>query len=160
MLALDTALSVEISIRKQLECMIKSDVNSEIADILHYLIKLNSELELILADAKKVDPNTSSYPNVDIAPLVGNDEDWRRYNELVEKVGTNYNSLVILWSLEAMIEKSAQFYQQASQNSAYSSTKMFLSSLYQVKTMKRRKISALSRIVNNNIWSVIGFSPF
>lgn len=160
MLVLDTALSIEISIRKQLECMLKSDVNSEIADILHYLIKLNSELELILADAKKINPNTSSYPNVDISPLLGSDEDWQRYYKLVEKVGTNYNSLIILWALEAMIEKSAQFYQQASQNSAYSSNKIFLSSIYQVKTMKRRKINALSRIVNNNIWSVIGFSPF
>lgn len=67
---------------------------------------------------------------------------------------------MILSILSSIIEKSLQFYRQASSNSAYEYEKIFYNSLAEQKKVVKRRIDSALRIVYNILWSLVGFAPF
>jgi hypothetical protein len=74
--------------------------------------------------------------------------------------GNTTNDLVALWAIYAALDKSAQFYRQAVLNTPYPLPRLFWGSLAEIKTMMRRRVDGLLRVMYNGIWEQIGFAPF
>jgi len=155
----DVAIDLEASIRKEFEYMHDSAL-VELAPLLNFMIILQTRLENLLHKARNVDPDSSNYPEFDESELLGSEQEWRTVTKNLAPTSKGEQHLIHLWMIYAVVEKSSQYYQQATANSAYPATKLFCSSLFQIKTRQRRHIGGVIRGIYNDIWSKVGFAPF
>ncbi len=118
-------------------------------------------IELLVDRAQYVDVDSGRYPEVNAAALLGPDSVWQ---EATAKLGASDEATVVglasLWFLIVLTEKSGQYYQQAALNSAHPATRLFFSSLAEVKGMLRRRLDGLLRQLYNAAWTQVGFAPF
>jgi hypothetical protein len=118
-------------------------------------------IELLVDRAQYVDVDSGSYPEVKAAELLGPDSVWREATAKLGEAGdSTVPGLASLWFLIVLTEKSGQYYQQAALNSAHPSTRLFFSSLAEVKGMLRRRLDGLLRQLYNATWTEVGFAPF
>ncbi|MCE5285464.1 MAG: hypothetical protein LLG02_06425 [Pelosinus sp.] len=125
---------------------------------LHMLIAAEegwNELFHLLAE------NQPQYPALSTEILAGSDQEWLKVIAPLKEVEIqNTDSLILFWMLYALIERTAQYYQQAAANSAYPDQRQFFNSLSQCKLLLKKRIDSIMRIMYNHAWAEVGFAPF
>jgi hypothetical protein len=144
---------MEEEIIRQLENLEK-DAVLEIGEILGVFLKIEREFVGILKEADKIDLDRESYPEINAAKI------FTPAPSAQPNPDTSLAAMCALWMVYALLEKSAQYYQQASLNSAHPVLKIFFSSLSEIKNILRRRAAAQVRIVSNDLWGKVGFAPF
>jgi hypothetical protein len=151
-LAMEAAVQTEIA-----ELARRAPV--ELHAFLALLTSYQTELHLFLTKAHQLE-SAANFPPVDLDTLLGTDAVWQditqSYGQLPAKSTAN---LTTLWMVLALIDHSQQYYQQASLNAPYPATRLFFNSIAQTKAMLRRRIDGLIRVVSNETWASLGFSP-
>ena len=153
------AAMLEASIRQEIEAT-TGQAPGELQPFLAAVGKFQGEFELLLDRAQYTDIDTGRYPEVEAMTLLGNDGDWQEVLQQIGPLGEKaLAALTTIWMIQALVEKSGQFYQQAALNSAHPSTRLFFRSLTEIKGMLRRRVDGLLRVLYNQVWSDIGFAP-
>lgn len=154
------AAAMEASIRQESE-RIADQAPAGLEPVLTAVAAFQAEFELLIDRAQYTNVDTGSYPEVLPAALLGADSLWQQSaGSLKTAAGENIAVLTTLWQLSILVERSGQFYQQAALNSAHPATRLYLSSLAEVKGMLRRRLDSLLRVVYNEVWGAVGFAPF
>lgn len=154
------AAAMEASIRQETE-RIADQAPAGMEPVLSAVAAFQAEFELLIDRAQYTNVDTGSYPEINPATLLGADGGWQAAGgPLKTAAGENIAVLTTLWQLSSLVEKSGQFYQQAALNSAHPSSRLYLSSLAEVKVMLRRRLDSLQRVVYNEVWAAVGFAPF
>lgn len=131
---------------------------SELKEIINLLSKFENNIIALLKNVQTVNDNT--YPIIDVRDYSWIDNDFKKaLNQFAYKDNAD-RLLVALWMIYAAAERSAQFYQQAVLNSAHPVSKMFFTSLYELKSMIRRRLDGVIRILHNEAWAKVGFATF
>lgn len=155
---LNFAVALEYDIKKQIQNLHASST-CQTQSLLNLLMKLEDGFCDLLTVAQAV-KNASSYPEIETDSLVGADSMWDKVEEGILSDTNVTHNLVFMWSIYNLFEKSAQFYQQSMYNSPYPSTRLFFSSLFEVKKMIKRRLDMILRRIYNRVWSKVGFAPF
>ncbi len=154
------AAILEAQIRQEVE-VVMAQSPPELQTVVTAVGTFQAGIELLVDRAQYVDVDSGRYPEVSAAELLGPDSVWQ---EATAKLGTSGESTVVglasLWFLIVLTEKSGQYYQQAALNSAHPATRLFFSSLAEVKGMLRRRLDGLLRQLYNAAWTQVGFAPF
>ena len=152
------AASMEKSIGANI-MKLKDGCSPELCDILELLAGFQREFEALLEQADLLSPGQSP-PELDTERLHGTDENWRRLTSaFAADMAPNTQDYAVLWSVHAMLDKNAQFYQQASKQSLQPQFHLFFASIAELKIMLRRRIDGVERVLANQVWKSIGFSP-
>ncbi len=156
------ALMLENSIEEELAQIMQHVPQEQPAykSVLILVLKLQGLFKLDVEKARDVDAANQTYPLIDRDTLVGSDHEWEQIVDAFSTLSLSSVNLPTIWMMYGLIEKSAQFYQQAANNSAYPSTRLFFNSLFQVRSTVRRRIGGILRILYNITWEEIGFAPF
>ncbi|HMM20496.1 MAG TPA: hypothetical protein PKA10_07130 [Selenomonadales bacterium] len=153
------AAAMEASIRQELERFMES-APQELQAALTMIGRFQAEFELLLDRAQLTNVDAGSYPEVNGEFLLGADSSWQQlagdFGVVRDKTAAN---LTVLWAVHALMEKSGQFYQQAALNSAHPATRLLMASLGEVKSMARRRVDGLLRVIYNEVWADVGFAP-
>jgi hypothetical protein len=154
------AAAMEASIRQQLE-LISQQAPTELQPVFGALNRFQVEFELLIDRVQYTDADGGNFPPVEAAQLLGADDIWQqtlqRFAAVPDKDAAN---LTMLWMVHSLMDKSAQFYQQAAGNKAHPGVRLMLSSLAEIKNMQRRRIGGLLRVMYNQVWADVGFAPF
>lgn len=154
------AAAMEASIRQEAE-RITDQVPAGLEPVLAAVAAFQAEFELLIDRAQYTDVDTGRYPEVGTTTLLGTEKVWLGAAARLKEAGANNAAvLATLWLLYSLVDKSGQFYQQAALNSAHPATRLYLSSLAEVKAMLRRRLDSLLRMVYNEVWADVGFAPF
>ncbi len=121
-------------------------------------------LELVIAFEIRMQKllNTADDISVlDPVELIGEETLWiQASTNLLSKPHDYAATLILLWTLCDLTERSSRYYREAAANSPYPAHRLFFSSVAEVKRMIRRKLDNPLRTVYNEIWGTIGFAPF
>lgn len=153
------ALELELAIEKTLT-EFRPRCTDKLFNMLDMLVASQQEFVNVLTQADVTTPGRESFPVIETVRVVGAEETWRlvtatfRADEQPET-----SNITVLWSVCACIDRSAQFYAQAAQNSASPQSRLFFGSLAELKQMLRRKVDGILRVNENQVWSVVGFPP-
>ncbi len=159
MLHIQFALELETLISNQLVKLAETGAAETLAVI--ELIRISqAEFTQVLTTAETIDVDSMAYPGVSENQLLGSDTAWQQASRTVAAAGISFAGLGVYWSLYTVIDKAAQFYQQAAVNSAHPQARLFFSSLSQVKKMLRRRLDGIIHIYYNHFWGELGFAPF
>jgi hypothetical protein len=154
------AANLEAQIRQEVE-VVMAQSPPELQAVVTAVGAFQAGIELLVDRAQYVDVDSGRYPEVNAAALLGPDGVWQ---EATASLGDWRESTVVglasLWFLIVLTEKSGQYYQQAALNSAHPATRLFFSSLAEVKGMLRRRLDGLLRQLYNAAWTQVGFAPF
>ena len=152
------AASMENSIFANIE-KLKPGCSADLHPLLEALAGFHKEFEMVLVRAKSV-TDGQSMPELDTMQLLGTDENWRVLTG-VFSASSSPNALdyAVLWSVHAMLDKSAQFYQQAARQSVQPQLRLFYGSLGEIKLILRRRMDGVERVVTNQVWKEVGFAP-
>lgn len=152
------AASMESSIGANIE-KLKPGCSAGLQGLMEQLAGYHREFEMVLVRARSV-PAGQSLPELDTSQLLGSDERWRALSAaFTADSSPNALDYAVLWSLHAMLDKSAQFYQQASRQSVQPHVRLFFGSLAEMKVILRRRTDGIERIVANQVWKEVGFAP-
>lgn len=110
------------------------------------------EIVRLLDDVKEHDPALYMYPALaaewtDNAPQ-GEESDY--------SLAVTLELMQLVW----LLQKTAQFYQQAAANTPYPSQQLFFSSLSKWKVLLRKRLEGEARHGHSRLWNELGFSPF
>ena len=153
------ASALEKTLLQQMGSLV-GNVSPVLQPLLRSLQNFQTEFIGYLTVAAEVNVNVEAYPQVDIAIFTGNDTVWQKQAVVLASTATTTNDLVALWAIYAALDKSAQFYRQAVLNTPHPLSRLFWGSLAEIKTMMRRRVDGLLRVMYNGIWEQIGFAPF
>lgn len=154
---LSFAISMENSILRQTEFFLNSGP-AELQKVTTVLIRSQHELLEVLHQCISIHSQSAKYPELCVEQIVGSDSDWK-FSLNADALSLTDN-LVQLWNIYAMTDKSWQFYQQSSCNSMYPGDSVFMSSVAQLKSMLKRRIDSVLRIIYNQVWLEVGHAPF
>jgi hypothetical protein len=158
--SIEFAIIMETSVRQEFE-NVRREAPAELLPLLNLLLTLQTEYILLLEKAQIINGNTGNYPQPDDTALISSEADWQELVSAFAAVSPKQPlALTTLWMICALSEKSSQFYQQAATNTPYQTTRLFLSSLAQIKNMLKRRINGVMRIMHNDVWGEVGFAPF
>lgn len=151
------AIKMEEELIGQIENLDKN-YNLGLGELFGLLLKFEREFLDLLKAADRTDIDLGSYPQVDAGKFFGED------NTLIQTIKMKslepQQTICALWMLYALIEKSAQYYAQASLNNSHPVAKLFMRSLSEAKGILRGRLAACVRITYNDIWEEVGFAPF
>lgn len=155
------AAALEAQIRQEVE-VVMAQAPAELQPLVTAVGSFQAGLELLLDRAQGTDVDTGRYPEVNAAALLGADEVWREAAARLADPGPGKTvpGLASLWYLHALTAKSGEYYHQAALNSAHPATRLFFSSLAEVKAMLRRRLDGVLRALYNAAWAEVGFAPF
>jgi hypothetical protein len=159
MLHIQFALELETLISNQLVKLSKTGANETMA-VIELIRQSQTEFTQLLTLVKTIDIDSVPYPGVSENQLLGSDTAWQQVTRSVAAAGISFEGLGVYWSLYTAIDKAAQFYQQAAVNSAHPQSRLFFSSLSQVKKILRRRLDGIIHIYYNHFWGELGFAPF
>ncbi|BBB93052.1 MAG TPA: hypothetical protein PKA28_01540 [Methylomusa anaerophila] len=160
MLPMKFAVLLEKSINKNLE-KVRLDVSAELQPIVTLIQQTQSLIFDLLQETSDVNIDYAKLPEVNLTVLIAADDLWQKaVSSYTDAPPINTDDLIQMWTIYASIEKSAQYYQQASLNSPHPATRLFLSSLSEIKNILRRRVSGVLRMIYNDVWSEVGFAPF
>lgn len=152
-MAIDIERNSIVSFTKLLQ-----DAKPEIKTVFEAVIMQQKHIIAILESAKNIEQIQGAYPEIETGELFG-EKDWQQAVYFLIQSNTKKEHVTALWMVYTVIEKSCQFYQQTSANTVFVPTKLFLSSIVQLKSLQRRRMDALLRTVYNEIWEAVGFAP-
>lgn len=160
MLPIQFALELETAINNQIDVIAVSVTAKELEPIINLVKNFQDEFKKLLSHAANVDTDYAAYPPIDPAQLLGLETAWQQSNLQSIAWETNIEVLSSLWSISVLIERSAQFYQQASLNSANPTSRLFFRSLSEVKKIVRIRLGTIIQSYYNYCWGELGFAPF
>lgn len=153
------ALELEKSIQQQIQTL-HVNTSEELQTLLNVLLDFETHFCRILSQAQKAQNNVGAYPEIELNQLVGSDKVWKKIEESIPAQPVIPHDLTTIWAIYNMLEKSAQFYQQSMHNSPYPTTRLFMSSLFEVKKIIKKRIDVILRRMYNQVWEQVGFAPF
>ncbi|HWR44453.1 hypothetical protein [Sporomusa sp.] len=159
MLPIQFALELESSINIYVAGLSDAAATG-IAPLIALINSSQKEFLQLLSVASAINIDTAPYPDVNETKLLGSDSSWQQVNQNTAAADVSMTELTTLWAIYTAIDKSIQFYQQAASNSAHPQTRLFYSSLCQVKKILRRRIDGHIQIYYNHYWGHLGFAPF
>jgi hypothetical protein len=152
------AESIEKEVAANVESL-KAGCSPELCAVLDRLLAFDREFAQMVSKALS-EPAGSNPPELDKVKLMGDEEMWvaltNRFNPASPPAAKDF---AVLWSIHAMLDKSAQFYQQVSAHTDQVQLRLWLSSLAEIKIVLRRRIAAIERVVANQVWKSVGFAP-
>jgi hypothetical protein len=158
MTSFEFALSMETCITNEVKNLF-NDAPDELIPLIEIIYRIQKEYKRLIDTAIIIKIDSESFPDIDIS-IIGNDVDWK---DLASIYGNTSDlaieKLISFWKLYTLIEKSAQFYQQAALNSPHPAEKLFFASLAEIKHILRRRMKGILQIMYNHIWAEIGFAP-
>lgn len=150
------AINMEEEIIRQMEILQKNS-GEELAELFGSFLKIEREFLELLKQAAKVNVDLENYSPVNAEKILGKPlPSWGAAGENQ----ASQQTVCVLWMVYALVEKSAQYYRQASLNSSHPALKLFMGSLGEVKNIFRGRAAACLRMAYNDIWGEIGFAPF
>lgn len=124
------------------------------------LIESNDQFKKLLDLSQAELHKCERLPEIEPELVMGPESNWQQLTQAFNPSELpNSDDLVILWSVYAVIDRAEQYYRQAAQFSMQQQERLFFSSLAELKGKLRRKIDFVQRIISNQVWSVVGFSP-
>jgi hypothetical protein len=153
------ANSLETVLLRQLESF-SGDVSPELQPLLRSLQNSQATFLECLTLAAAVNVDSEPYPSVAVTILPGSDTVWQKQTAEFATAAKSSQDLVALWAIYTALDKTAQFYRQAALNTPHPLTRLFWGSLAETKSLMRRRVDGVLRIMYNNIWEQIGFAPF
>ncbi|HWR39858.1 MAG TPA: hypothetical protein VN611_10185 [Patescibacteria group bacterium] len=150
---------MEISVTAHL-LEIQKNAPQELQPFFSLLLQAQRELNQLLTQALAVDISLAQYPEPNLTAIIADDNAWKTAGETLPPAERLCDALARVWSVEALLDKTAQFYRQSSQNHAHPTERLFFSSLAEIKQLLRRRASSLNQSLGNQVWSEVGFSPF
>lgn len=155
---LQTAISMENSIKKEFENLLKDSPDTTLKPLLKILIESQAlTLQLLYQNRD----HAQACKNLGISDqILFRDDEWRRVANLIDNNSDTQPCLVKLWMILALVDKSSQYYRQSALNSAYQQNKLFLNSIGDIKLIQKRRIDSFLRSIYNIIWAEVGFAPF
>lgn len=157
MLPIQFAIEFETAITSQL---LEISVAADIVPIITLIQRCQNEFVALLSTANTINIDIASLPPVNESQLLGADVAWQQYVVNQEVTNANMQIVLTLWSVYTVIEKSAQFYQQAATNSPHPQERLFFNSLSHVKRILLRRLSGIVQSYSNYYWGKLGFAPF
>lgn len=159
MTSFEFALSIETCLRKEIRNKI-DNTPQEVTALYKIIDKTQNEFETILERAMHTRIDSEPFPIVEPS-ILGNDIVWKKTTEAYSiTANTSIQLLMDFWEIHILIEKSAQFYQQAALNTPHPAEKIFFTSCSEVKHILRRRIYGILQIMCNHAWAELGFTPF
>ena len=138
---------------------LQANCSPELTRVLEHLVQIQLELERIVLQAESAELG-QGLPEFDVMQIVGDELCWRCLaNPFQPSSLPSAIDYTVLWSVHAMMAKSAQYYQQAALNTNQPNLRIALSSIAEMKLILRRRIAAIERIVANQLWQSLGFPP-
>jgi len=156
--ALLFAIAMEKSIGANLKNMQES-CSPELKSVLAQLIVFQQEFEQILLQLQSPESGVG-LPTIDPVRMVGNDELWNSLSNQFQPASLpSAADYMVLCSVHAMLDKTAQFYLQTAKNIEQAPQRLLLSSIAEMKLMLRRRFDGIERVVVNQVWNAVGFPP-
>lgn len=159
MTSFEFALSMENCLSNKIKKWF-DNTPQEITALYKIMDSAQNEFETIIYRAMHIQIDSKPFPIIEPS-ILGNDIVWK---ELIKTYSlTSKASIQLLmdfWEIYILIEKSAQFYQQAALNTPHPAEKIFFTSCSEVKHMLRRRIYGILQTMCNHAWSELGFAPF
>lgn len=134
------------------------DEKPELKTVFEAIVAQQKYFIAVLAGSKTIEQTQGKYPEI-ATDGVFDENNWQQAVHSLLQSNSKTEHITSLWMMYTVIEKSCQFYQQAGANTVFTPTKLFLSSLSQLKSLQRRRLDALLRTVYNEMWEAVGFAP-
>jgi hypothetical protein len=155
---LQYASAMENSIGVTLRTL-QANCSPELTRVLEHLVQIQRELERVVLQAESVELG-QGLPKFDVMQIIGDEVLWRSLaNPFQPSSLPSAIDYTVLWSVHAMMAKSAQYYQQAAMNTDQPNLRIDLSSIAEMKLILQRRVAAIERIVANQLWQSLGFPP-
>jgi hypothetical protein len=156
--ALAFASLMEHSIIDDMEGL-RGSCSPELSRAVELLIRFHGEFERLVTTAK-MSAKEQTWPELTAAVFVGTDETWREITGSIHPgtvpLAADYTAL---WCIHALLDKSAQFYQQAARQNIPEQERIFLGSVAELKLILHRRMDGVERVVANQVWKSVGFPP-
>lgn len=155
---LDFAVAMENGIIANLD-RLKLNCSPVLAPVMEALIRAEQGIVTLVEQARPV-RDGESVPDTELPAILSREEEWGqlqiRFDPAAAPAVLDYT---VLWSVRAMLDKSAQYYRQAAKETEPARLRLLLASVAEIKTMLRRRIDGLERIMANQAWKAVGFAP-
>ncbi|WP_425061011.1 hypothetical protein SCACP_17780 [Sporomusa carbonis] len=160
MLPIQFAIELETALNKQIE-LVSDTVQAEFTPLITLISGFQRQFLQLLSDASTVNIDREQYPAVNQDRLLGPDVAWRQFTgQNTSIIETNTQTITAIWSIYALIDRSAQYYLQAATNSAHPATGLFFHSLSQIKKILKGRLAGVIQMLYNHYWGKLGFAPF
>lgn len=147
------AINLEAAVRYKAEYFM-AQASEDTRPLLEMVISFEVRLEKLLNSPQEV-------AVLDPFELMGEESLWLQASaNLLAKPHDKAASIVLLWILNDLTDHTIRFYQQAAANSSHPASRVFYSSVAEVKKMIRRKLGNPLWTLYNEVWGEIGFAPF
>lgn len=157
MLPMQFAIEFETVITNQLT---ELAVTADSVPLITLIEQCQREVLSLLATANTINIDIAAYPPVNESQLLGADGEWQQVASHNEAGSASLKLLVMLWTVNTLLDKTAQFYQQAAANNAHPQTRLFFNSLSHIKRILVRRVNSTIQIYCNHYWGELGFAPF
>lgn len=155
--AIRYAIEMETQINKMVQ-LTAAEADRERMLLVEVLIKHQGKMLEVLLAAEKAGAKYHSQIEI---PALFDEAKWQEaMADMIIHPESLVSQLSLLWMLQALYDKSFQYYRQAGYNTPMPAAKYFYSSLAEVKNMIRRRIDAASHVLSNEVWGEIGFAPY
>jgi hypothetical protein len=157
MLPIQFAIEFETAITNQMH---EIAVTADIVPLITLIQRCQTEFVALLSTANTINIDIAAFPPVNESQLLGADTAWQQFTVNKEAANAGMQTLLTLWSIYTVIDKTAQLYQQAATNSPHPQTRLFFNSLSHIKRILLRRLSGIIQSYNNYYWGELGFAPF
>lgn len=145
MKTVEFALALEETLAEKLETF-KDDA------LLRWVSEKEKEVLGLLQEVADCEPQKHMYPALD--------PEWANLPPEIEMREYSLPETLELLNLVWLMQKTAQYYQQAANDTPYPSQQIFFASLQQWKLLLRKRLEGAARHAHSRLWQELGFSPF
>ena len=131
------------------------------SNYMNLILASQKNVVILLEQAAKQENSFPEYPDLNIEEIIFTQERWQEaLDKILPDLEYQPQQLIELLMLDKANESLQEFYQQASANVPHPLSKLFLSSLAEVKNLQSMKISMFAKVYNNKLWGILGYAPF
>ncbi len=120
--------------------------------LLRWVSEKEQEVLKLLQGVAACEPQKHMYPALEA--------EWANLPSELEPREYSLAETLELLNLVWLMQKTAQFYQQAANHTPYPSQQIFFASLHQWKLLLRKRLEGAARHAHSRLWGELGFSPF
>ena len=159
---MDKTLSFAIEMEKsitanmeRLQCL----CSPRLEELVTRLLRCQEQFEALLEQVRATQDCTLS-EETGSKRMLGDDAEWTMLcGKFKPDEEPQTQDFTVLWSFHSLLDKSSQFYQQASRQDPQVQLRLFFSNIAELKTVLRRRVDGVERIIANQVWAKIGFAP-
>ena len=157
--SIEFATAMESAVRANINTLLQK-TSPQLASLLEIIESGQDEFHSLLGKVQIAESNSAPLPELETEILIGNEATWKNIvSGMKASDPPNASDIAVLWCVMSMVDKSLQFYRQASHNALQPQTRLFFSSAAELKAMEYRRLDAIVRILSNQVWSAVGFPP-